>query len=124
MAVFTIVILIFIFTETEVTSIKVDNSRYSMDYIIKGGKVLDAKINLDTKSLIISIEPISDGELTVIVPRSLLNAKINSGDDRFFVIVDGEEIKYEETKTGQYRTLTVPFVYGNAEIEIIGTNAL
>ena len=123
MAILTIVILVFIFNETPVTSIKVDNSKYSLDYLIKGGKVLGAKIVLDTKSLLISIEPSSEGELTVTIPRGLIDAKIDSDDDSFFVIVDGEEVKYEETKTKQYRTLTVPFVYGNVEIEIIGTSA-
>lgn len=93
-----------------------------MDYLIKGGKVLDAKINLENNALIISIEASSEGELTTTIPRGLIDAKIGSDDDLFFVIVDGEEVNYKEKKTGQYRTLTIPFVYGNEEIEIHGTN--
>ena len=40
------------------------------------------------------------------------------------MIVDGkEELSYAETKTDKNRTLTIPLVNGNHEIEIIGANA-
>ena len=122
MAILTIVILVLIYAETDVTTIKVSKSGFSMHYQIKGGKVLDAKINLESKSLIIFIETASDGELKATIPRALIDAKVGNNDDSFFVIVDGEEVHYEENRAGQYRTLTIPFVNGNAEIEIIGTD--
>ena len=42
-------------------------------------------------------------------------------DDTFFVLVDGEEVDFEETTTSTDRTLTIQFPAGAEEIEIIGT---
>ena len=38
-----------------------------------------------------------------------------------FVIVDGEEVAFEESKTSTDRTLIIAFPAGTDEIEIIGT---
>jgi len=51
-----------------------------------------------------------------------LDAKINDGDDdEFFVLVDGEEVDFEEITTSTDRTLTIEFSAGAEQIEIIGT---
>ena len=39
----------------------------------------------------------------------------------YFVILDGLDVDFEETKTGNERTITVDFPEGTEEIEIIGT---
>jgi predicted secreted protein with PEFG-CTERM motif len=50
-----------------------------------------------------------------------LDATINSEDDQFFVLVDGEEVDFEEIATSTERTLIINFLAGAEEIEIIGT---
>ena len=42
------------------------------------------------------------------------------GDDIYFVLVDGEEVDYKESKTDCARTLTIDFVADSEEIKIIG----
>jgi predicted secreted protein with PEFG-CTERM motif len=107
-------------------SIAVSGTDFMVNYSIKGGKVISIEPSLADKSLIITIETTSDGELTVILPRGLIDAKLGpdgqSGeDDRFFVLVDGAEVDFDETTTSEDRTLTIPFEDGATEIEIIGT---
>jgi len=81
---------------------------------------LDIKRDLFTNSLIISMETTRDGELTITIPKNLIDEKIGK-NTIFFVIVDGEESQYEETKTMAASILIIPFVNGNQEIEIVGT---
>ncbi|MGI0003709.1 MAG: PEFG-CTERM sorting domain-containing protein [Candidatus Nitrosotenuis sp.] len=107
-------------------SIEVSGTDFLVNYSIRGGKVISITPSIPDKSLIITIETTGDGELTVILPRGLIDAKLGpdgqSGeDDSFFVLVDGAEVDFDETTTSDDRTLTIPFEDGATEIEIIGT---
>jgi len=102
----------------EASSINVDG--YSVGYSITGGSILSIIPDVDAKSLVIKISTTSDGELTITLPRALIDAKYNGDDDEFFVLVDGVETDYYETKTSSDRTLTIAFKAGANEIEIIG----
>jgi predicted secreted protein with PEFG-CTERM motif len=107
-------------------SIAVEGTDFLVNYSIRGGKVISITPSLPDKSLIITIETTNDGELTVTLPRGLIDAKLGpdgtSGeDDVFFVLVDGAEVDFDETTTSEDRTLTIPFEDGTTEIEIIGT---
>ena len=119
--VLTAIILLEIYNTPEENTIKVINTDFSIKYMITGGKVLSSKTDSEVKGLIIPIETTSDGKLKVTIPRALLDAKIGDEDDRLFVIVDGEEVLFDETKTQKERTLIIPFVFGNQEIEISGS---
>ena len=46
---------------------------------------------------------------------------IDGEDDDFFVLIDGEEVDFEETTSSTDRILTIAFPAGAEEIEIIGT---
>ena len=60
--------------------------------------------DLDAVSLLIYIETTDEGSITLTIPRSVLDASINGGDDEFFVLVDGEEVDFEEITTSVDRT--------------------
>jgi predicted secreted protein with PEFG-CTERM motif len=104
-------------------TIQVEGTDFSVSYSITNGKVLGIKADTQAKSLIVSIETTGDGQLTITLPRALIDAKLpdQTTDDQFFVINDGEEVDFTETKTTTDRTLTIPFTDGTSEIEIIGT---
>jgi predicted secreted protein with PEFG-CTERM motif len=102
-------------------TIKVDRTNFVLSYKITGGSVLSVTPDDEAKSLIIAIKTTSDGVLTITLPRALIDAKINGQDDNFFVLIDGEEVEFEEASTGTDRTLTIAFPDGAEEIEIIGT---
>ncbi len=93
-------------------------------YSITGGSVISIVEDFDSHSLIITISTTSDGELTITLPRNVIDSKFanTDDDDEFFVLVDFEEVPdYTETKTSTDRTLIIPFVDGSEVIEIIGT---
>ena len=107
-------------------TIKVDGTDLSVKYSITNGKVLGIKADIQSKSLIVSIQTTGDGVLTVTLPRALINATLPTGqDDKYYVLVDNQEADFQETSTTTTdRTLSIPFTDGTQEIEIIGTQII
>ena len=64
---------------------------------------------MDANSLIISIDSTDDGSLTITLPRALIGCNNQDEDDDFFVLIDGEEVDFDETTTSTDRTLTIQF---------------
>ena len=108
-----------IITETTIT---IQDSIDLISYEIINGKLINVIPDVDAVSLLVYIEAKDDGSITLTIPRSVLDATISDGDDEFFVLVDGEEVDFEEIKTStDDRTLTIEFFAGSEQIEIIGT---
>ena len=103
------------------SSMKVSNTDLMVGYEITTGKVVGVMPDVDSNSLIVGINANSAGTITLELPRSVIDAKMNNNDDELFVLVDGEEVLFEESATKKKRTLTVSFPAGTEEIEIIGT---
>ena len=106
------------------TKIAVTGTDFMVSYKITGGKIDSISIPdvENPVSLIIAITASQDGSLIITLPRALIDAKSGDLDEQFFVIIDGEEVDFEETMTTDTeRTLTIPFLEGDSEIEIIGT---
>ena len=103
------------------TTVTVQNSNDLITYEITNAKLLNVVPDLDAVSLLISIETTDEGSITLTIPRSVLDASINDDDDEFFVLVDGEEVDFEEITTSTDRTLIIEFFAGSEQIEIIGT---
>ncbi|MBA4453586.1 MAG: PEFG-CTERM sorting domain-containing protein [Nitrosopumilaceae archaeon] len=103
------------------TTVSVQGSSDLIGYDITGGKLLSIMPDVDANSLIVSIDAVNDGSLTLTIPRSVLDATIDGDDDEFFVLIDGEEVEFEETASSTDRILTIAFPAGSEEIEIIGT---
>ena len=103
------------------TTVTVQDSIDLISYEITNAKLLNVVPDLDAVSLLIYIETTDEGSITLTIPRSILDASINGGDDEFFVLVDGEEVDFEEITTSVDRTLTIDFLAGTEQIEIIGT---
>ena len=103
------------------TTVSVQGSVDLIGYEITGGKLLSIMTDVDANSLIISIDATDDGSLTITIPRSVLDATFNGEDDDFFVLVDGEEVDFDEIASSTDRTLTIEFSAGAEQIEIIGT---
>ena len=109
-------------TTVTATTVVVQDSTDLISYEITNGKIINIITDMDAKSLLIDIEAWDNGSITLTIPRSVLDAKINDvDDDEFFVLVDGEEVNFEEITTSTDRTLTIEFSAGSEQIEIIGT---
>ena len=96
----------------------------TLDHEISGGEVISMTADGDANSVIIEIESKDDGSITVTLPRDVIDATVGEEDDEFFVLVDNEEVDFEETRASTERTVTVEFPAGAETIEIIGTFAI
>jgi len=105
-----------------------DDFTFDVPYAIKGGMVKDMVFSNKTNSLFLTIDVDHQGSLEIAIPRDLLDAKLdycppiheNPYDDRFFVLLDGEEILYDEISTTyKNRTLQIIFDVESEKIEII-----
>ncbi len=100
---------------------------FNVGYTITGGSIENISVDGETSSLIVTIDATDDGELTLTLPREVIDAKMGGcegADDVFYVLVDAEEVDFNESKTSDDRTLTIEFGAGSDEIEIIGTCAI
>ena len=125
----------------EIFTIAVEGiGEFNIEYIIKGGIVKNMEIDPDGLALVITIDAIKDGTITVTLPRDMMDAKkpanlspddILSGktvdpkdleDEEFFVLISGDETNFKEIlKTESSRTLSMGFAAEDTQIEIIGT---
>ena len=97
---------------------------YTVNYNVNGATVDDISISPQDTSLLVSLKSSDDGNLTMTLPRSLIDAKGGTGDDQFFVLVDGADTDFTENKTNTDRTVTVSFPAGTQQVEVIGTQVV
>jgi predicted secreted protein with PEFG-CTERM motif len=95
---------------------------YCIPYSINGGTVLSGTLSVASKTLTVNIQANDDGQITLNIPRSVLDSKNGNNDQSFVVLVDGEEKDTTTEKTtSDTRTVTISFTVGGGQIEIIGT---
>ena len=92
-----------------------------ISYEITGGKILSLVPDVESNSLVITIESTDDGVLTMTIPRTILESKEGDEDSDLFILIDGEEREFDVDVTETSRTVTIEFEYGAEMIEIIGT---
>jgi predicted secreted protein with PEFG-CTERM motif len=97
---------------------------YPVNYNLTGGTVKDMSLDTNATSLVISLQTTSDGNLTITLPRTVIDAKVGANDDQFFVLVDGADTNFQESKTSTDRTLSIPIIDGTEKVEIIGTQVV
>ena len=102
----------------------IEGTEYSISSVMTGGEILTINADPDSASLIFNVITTSDGEITITLPREIIDAKVGNDDDIFFVLVDFEEVPFTETKTPTHRYITIQFPEGTEEIEIIGTSVV
>ena len=107
----------FAMEENENMSQTITIEDHSLDYDLTCAEIQSLTPDTENKSLIIAIKTDCDGELTITLPKDV----IDTDENGFFVLVDGDETNHKASSVGEFWTLTIPFSYGSEEIEIIGT---
>lgn len=108
------------FTVRDATS----GQSFQVNYDMAGGTINDMTVSQQDTSLIVSVKATSDGNLTMTLPRALIDAKNGASDDQFFVLVDGADTDFSETKTNTDRTITVMVPQDTTQVEVIGTQVV
>ena len=105
----------FAIEEEELETITLED--HDVDYALTCAEIRSMTPDTEMKSLIISIKTDCDGELHITLPKDV----IDTDENGFFVLVDGDETNHIASSVGELWTLKIPFSYGSEEIEIIGT---
>ena len=106
----------------DTVSTDIDSVSYDIEYTGNNVVLKSATADLDFISLIFETEVTgSEGNVSITLQRDFFDAKIGYSDDDFFILSDGDEIEFEETKDDTSRTLSFSLSSGTEEIEIIGT---
>jgi hypothetical protein len=108
------------------TDVTLDGSSYPVKYNIteNAAEVVSIVADKESFKLIITIAPIKDGKLTVMIPRNLTDYKVAGGKDGKFVVnINAKEItNYQEISNNQTtRGLEINFGKDDRVIEIVGT---
>jgi len=121
---FSLLALPFSSVYAEVGSINV--LEHDVSYDIQSGTILDLYLDVDFIELIMDFVSADDGLVELTIPRGLLDSKLSATeDDIFFILIDGFETEYIEIESNaSSRTLVIPFLAGDEQLEIIGTDAL
>ena len=105
--------------------VEFEDNKIPVQYTMTNGSVRGIEVDPDFTSIIISISATDDGELTITLPRKLIDARFDGcggDDDEFIVLIDGEEETYDESDTTTTdRELVIEIPGGAEEVEIIGT---
>ncbi len=108
------------------TNFEVDagsSGTFDVEYTIKGGTVKDMVVDSDIFAIIVQIDSIDEGSITLDLPREFIGAERQDGkDDTFIILIDGIEVIYQESVVdSESRVITINFEEGDSDIEIIGT---
>ncbi len=107
-------------------TVEYKGNKFDIDATLTNGDISDIKVDEDFTSIVLTVDTnTEDGELTITLPRELIDSKFDNADDDFIVLVNGDDLGYDEINTDERaRTLTIPVPHGTEEIEIIGTQVV
>jgi predicted secreted protein with PEFG-CTERM motif len=121
----------FTFTNTtgggmQTYTLNIDGKNYQIQYMITGGKLLNMTMDTGAKTLTANIDSTSNGTLTLVLPRSVIDSQENGKDIDFNVFADGVALGAlpDQNTTADSRTLAINFDNGTQKIEVVGTNAV
>ena len=86
----------------------------TLNYSISSGSVSSIMTNSDDATLVVAVDAVDDGELSITVSGSYITA---FDDGSYFVLVNNEEAWFSQDGS----TLTIPFEAGTEKIEIVGS---
>lgn len=103
-------------------TLTVGDSEFEIEYMIDGGSLDSLTGDEATATVTGMITAESDGELTIRLPRDVMDSLNDDGTDlEYIVFVDEIEEFPDDDMGADVRTLTIPFAAGSEQIDIIGT---
>jgi predicted secreted protein with PEFG-CTERM motif len=105
-------------------ALEIGNASYQIRYQISGDNQLKAMwVQRDNITLAAEISAVSDGVLTIELPRDVIDSrKQSNADDAYAVFIDSQFVPYDEiVNNTQARILRIEFGNGSEQIEITGT---
>ena len=114
--------------EWETFTVDIGGNDYEIRYMISGGTVETMTADVALATLMVGISTSGNGELTVELPRDVMQAlsvpdvATGGSDIDYEVFVDTiHETGVDDDASADVRVLTIPFEQGAEEIEIVGS---
>ena len=115
--------------------LKFEDKTYQIEYGMSGGAVKSMFIEKDNKKLVITVDATEDGQLTLTLPREIIDARTGSdgrsgSDAKFVIAAEGstgptDDVNISESTTnGNTRTVVIDYKAGTNRIEISGTSVV
>jgi uncharacterized protein YjbI with pentapeptide repeats len=109
--------------EFQTHSVIEKNYKYEIPYHLSAGVLESMTVDCESTLLLLEIRSDDAGYIAIHLPRVLIDSKSSiSHEDDFIILLDGEEVTFEETSDSISRTLTIPFESDISHVEIIGVN--
>jgi predicted secreted protein with PEFG-CTERM motif len=105
----------------------VEGQTHPIEYMITGGSVENMTIHSENQTLGVTINSMSNGTLTLRLPREVIDSKTDEGEDADFVafIDNAEYVEPGEIEPAEdTRTLLIGFPAGAESIDVIGTSVI
>ena len=114
------------FTGDSQIDLNLDSSILQTNAVISNGNLTSVHFdkNSSTMTLLMETSSTNIGQLTLTLPRSLMDAKMNSTDTSFIVMVDGKQTNYNETETSSKRILIIDIPAKAKEVDVKGTQSI
>lgn len=105
----------------------VEGQTHPIEYMITGGSVENMTIHSENQTLGVTINSISNGTLSLRLPREVIDSKTVEGSDAdFAAFIDNAEYEQpgEIEPAEDTRTLLIGFPAGAGSIDVIGTSVI
>ena len=105
----------------------VEGQAHPIEYMITGGSVENMTIHGENQTLGITLNSMSNGTLSLRLPKEVINSQTEEGEDaEFAAFIDNAEYTEpgEIEPTEDTRTLLIGFPAGTGSIDVIGTSVI
>ena len=116
---------------SEIFPVDIPNSgTFDVGYTIRGGEVKSIEMNSERYSILVQTSMDSNGNLILKLPRESFDAKNDSEDITFIILISKQnnvaedfiQVEYEEIAvSSDYRTILIPLEEGDKWVEVVGT---
>src|SRR5918998_767842 len=105
----------------------VEGQTHPIEYMITGGSVENMTIHSENQTLGITLNSMSNGTLSLRLPKEVINSQTAEGEDAEFAafIDNAEYVEPGEIEPAEdTRTLLIGFPAGTGSIDVIGTSVI
>lgn len=113
-----------LFQSSAAHQISVAGSNFTIPYSMTGGTVTSITADQKSNSLQISLQPVENGNLQLVLPRLLIEAQENGQDSHLLVLINNHGVKYSEASNSTVRIVSIPITNQTNAIKIVGTQVI
>ncbi len=110
--------------EWETATLTVGDEEFDIQYMITNATLDELTADVETATLTAMITSTEDGELTIQLPREIIDSVENGEDADYLVFVDEVEDFPDDDFGEEIRTLTIPFQAQTEQIDFVGTTVV